>query len=829
MAQSIRSLLSTTWVLVLALATGCKGLPLPPHPGPIGAAPARETADRGCDVLHYALDLEVRPRTKEIEGSCRIQFASTIEGLREVVLDLEGLVVRGIRDPQGRELAYTRDGTDLRVVLPAALGRGAEGEFTVLYGGAPVDGLWFSGARGAEGLPTQVFTHGEAEHARGWFPCIDRPAERATTELRVTIPKDWVAFAAGERVEVEEQGEQRVERWTMPVAHPSYLTSLTAGEFVVLDGEWDGIPLTFAAEPRYAEWIPAAFDETDEILATFSELTGIRYPYPKYSQTAVANFPWGGMENVSSTTLSPLALGDALCQRDHPATELVAHEAAHQWFGDLVTCRDWSELWLNEGFATYFSLLYFEETRGPDEFRARLRDAQQAYLEQDRGADRRPTVWSGWKDGEDLMDTRAYEGAAARLHLLRYLVGDERFFAGIRTYAAENAGRAVSSEDLQRAFEKVSGQDLDRFFEQWIHGRGYPEFQFEWSWDRDRRQVVVDVRQTQTTGDGTPIFVLPVDVEVLDEGGRHVHRLELDRRSQRFTLPADGQPFYVQFDKYGWIPKAITWKRSPAEWLAILDSDDDVNGRRDALCALGGLASAAQRLDPVAHETYVGAIVHALLRDKSPWVRVAAAEALAQARGVEARQRLVQAAQGDPEARVRVAALQGLCAFGPNEDLTALAERAFEERFSWETMGAAAGLRVTAAPAGAFEWIRERLAIASPHDELRGYLFEHLGTLPGRTVGDELRKWVADDSVDSSARTVAIRVLANRSAEVGDNARCLSPLLGSTDFRLRRAAVVALASLADDSARRALRAYYPSSQVPSERRAIEATLTGPGL
>jgi aminopeptidase N len=822
-----RSLLSTPWVLLLALAAGCAGMS--PHPCPTGSmarADAR-SSERGFDVLHYALDLGVRPEARAIEGSCSVRLASTVDALREVDLDLEGLVVRGIRDPLGRELAYRREGTRLSVTLPEPLGRGAETELTVLYGGKPVDGLWFSGQRGADGTPTQVFTQGQTDHARGWFPCVDRPDERATSELRVTIPQDWVAFAAGRRDDVSDQDGRRVEHWTMDVPHASYLLSLTAGEFVVLEGDWDGIPLFFAAEPRYAEWIPAAFAETDEILGAFSELTGIRYPYAKYSQVAVANFPWGGMENVSNTTLTSLALGDELCQQDHPATDLVAHEAAHQWFGDLLTCRDWSELWLNEGFATYFGLLYFEKTRGPDEFRARLRDAQQAYVEQDRGTGRRPTVWAGFKDAEDAMDTRAYEGAAARLHLLRYLLGDERFFAGIRTYVAEYAGRAVTTADLKRAMEKVSGQNLERFFQQWIWGRGYPEFLVDWRFDRDRRQVVLDVKQTQATADGTPIFTLPVDVEVLDEGGRHVHRLELEGRSQRFELPVDGQPFYVQFDKYGWIPKAINWKRSPAEWLAILDSDDDVNGRRDALRALGDLAASAQRLDPSAHETYVGAMVHALLRDGSAWVRASAAEALARAQGVEARKRLIAAAQSDAEARVRVAALRGLAAFGPSDDLAQVAERAFEARASWATMGAAAGLRASADPAGALPWLREKLALSSPHDELRAYLFEHLGRLPGREAGDELRRWVADQSIDSSARAAAVQALAGRTAEVVENARCFAPLLGSPDFRLRKAAVVALSSLSDDTARKALRAYYPNSQVASEKRAIEASLSGP--
>ncbi len=810
-------------VLHLSAGMGCKGLP--PHPGS-GRGPCGSVPDRGYDVEHYALELELFPELRRIEGSCTVRFLSTASSLQEITLDLAGLEVQGVHDSQGRPLAFQHAGSSLRVDLGRPVSRGGLGELTVRYGGQPVEGLWFSESDAGSGA-TQVFTHGQADHARGWFPCFDHPSDRATFEIRVTLPASWTALAGGQRIEVIEEAGRRTEHWRMTTPHPSYLASLAAGEFVVQETAWEDVPLLFAAEPVYADWLEASFEETDEILATFSQITGIRYPYPKYSQVAVANFPWGGMENISATTLTPLTLGDERCHRDHPSVELVAHEAAHQWFGDLFTCRDWSHIWLNEGFATYMALLYFEATRGVDDFRARLRDAQQRNLEQDRGARRRPTVWTHWKEPEDLMDTHSYEGAAARLHLLRFLLGDEHFFAGVRTYTAENAGKSVVTGDLQRAIEKASGRDLDLFFAQWIYGRGYPEFELAWDWNEDRSTVVLDVRQVQAIGAGTPaVFVLPVDVEVMDEAGARIHRLELRERKQRFALPVTGRPLYVQFDKGGWIPKVVTWRRTGAEWLATAEFDDDVNGRRDAVRALGLLAESAQRTDLQAHETYVDALVHRLRSDDSPWVRAAAAEGLGRARGLEAQERLVAAARSDSAAGVRVAVLQALRSFGPDSELASCADAVFEEGFSWATMGAAAGLFCSADPQRALEWIRAKLRISSPHDELRGYLFAQLGALEGRAAGEELRRWAADESIHPNARATAVQALAARPSEALENGRFLVPFLATEDFRLRKAAIESLATIGDDRARRALKSYYPTSKAPAERRTIEACLAG---
>ena len=208
---------------------------------------------------------------------------------------------------------------------------------------------------------------------------------------------------------------------------------MAAGEFVELSGEWEGLPLSWLSEARYAPWINESLAETDDALAFLTELTGVPYPYDKYSQVCVENFPFGGMENISATTLTASALLDERGLKDDPATGLVVHEAVHQWFGDLLTCKEWSEIWLNEGFATYFTNVYFERTRGSDDFRVRMRKAQAQYMKGDSGSKRRPIVHDVYRDPMDLFfGGHTYQGGATRLHLLRSVLGDDDFFAGVK-------------------------------------------------------------------------------------------------------------------------------------------------------------------------------------------------------------------------------------------------------------------------------------------------------------------------------------------------------------------------------------------------------------
>jgi len=774
------------------------------------------------DLEHYALDLRLLPETRSIEGTCTLRFAVAAGSVDELELELEGLSVRSVTDGRGRPLVFDHDAGELEIDLPQDLLADDLGEVVIAYGGQPAKGLWF--VEDERGAVRHVFTQGECVDSHWWFPCLDYPADRATSEIRVTMPRDWVSVAAGERIDSVEAGPERTDHWRMTTPHPVYLTTLCAGEFQVVEDAWDGVPLQYVADPRFGGWMQDSFGETDEILEYFSELTGKRYPYAKYAQTCVGNFPFGGMENISATTLTENTLTDALGQRDRTSHGLVAHEAAHQWFGDLLTCADWSEIWLNEGFATYLTHLYYEHSRGVDEFRVRMRDAQNSYTAADVGLDRRPTVHDFYKDPFDLFsDGKAYAGGAARLHLLRFELGDEDFFEGIRLYVSENEGRAVRTGDLQAALETVSKRELDGFFEQWLYGAGYPELDVRWSWDETLRQVELTVEQVQGTKRGTPAtFRFPVEVEVRNAAGRQTTRIEVSRRRQTFTLPSVSRPIWVRFDKHSWLPARTVSHKTASEWIAIAAEDDDVNGRRDAVDALGRYL--AKEEDPAQAGLFRTAILRRLRDDSSEAVRLEAVEAFTRNLDADTAHFLARAAREDGSALVRASALRGLRGAGEDAEHAALAREEFEAGYSWEVRIAAAGLLAAADPAAAHDWLLERTDMPSPHAVLRAGLVEVLATLPDQRVLEELMSLAGREDLHPATRRAAVRGIGRRGRGDAAARELLLGMLDVSNYRLRQDVIDALGSFPHASVLNRLRRELEVSVHSRERRKLETAL-----
>ncbi|MCB9913791.1 MAG: HEAT repeat domain-containing protein [Planctomycetes bacterium] len=778
--------------------------------------------EEAVDAEHYALDLVLLPETRELRGTCTLDFVAVAPGVDALELDLEALEVSAVRGAGGAPLEFVQRPGRLRVELGRALEVGEAATVSVDYGGRPVKGLWF--VEDGQGGVRQVFTQGECLDSRGWFPCLDYPADRATSELRVELPADWIAVAAGERIDAGETPGGRFERWRMTTPHPAYLTTLCAGDFASVTGEWDGVPLAMYADPRFAAWLPSSFDETDDVLACFSELTGRRYPYAKYAQTCVGNFPFGGMENISATTLTELTLGDELSLRDGGSTSLVAHEAAHQWFGDLLTCRDWSHVWLNEGFATYLTLLYFERTRGVDEFRARMRDTQRSYTRADVGLARRPTVYDVYRAPFDLFfGGHAYPGGASRLHYLRFVLGDEAFFAGVRRYVADHESSAVTTDDLQAAMEAASGRDLAGFFDQWFHHAGYPELEVDWSWDAGRKLVLLEVAQVQAPDHGTPsVFQLEVDVELRVGAQRTLERLVLDERKESFEFPAAVEPVWVRFDKHGALPARVASKKAAREWVALAAEDDDVNGRRDAADALGLLL--AREEDPTLRQQVLSALVSRLRDDPHAAVRRAAAESLGRAPAEATTAFLRKAALEDAEASVRVAALDALTGYGASADRAALALEAWEAGYSWNAKIAAAGLYTAAAPREARAWLLDAMSVPSPHGKLQAGLVNKLAGLADEGVVADLVRLAGDASLPAQAREAAANGLGKRARFDRTAREVLLALLDAPDYRLRQAAIENLGKLGDQGALPRLRAELAKSVHSREQRKLEEAL-----
>ncbi len=809
------------WVL-------CAGACAVPAAPPRVEAPALR--DHGLpaspiDVQHYALALVLDPPARSIEATARVDFTAR-EPRYAVELDLVGLDVRRVEDADGRALPFEHDGRRLAITLEKPLTAGEGASVAVSYGGRPRKGLWFSGDDEA-GRPTQVFSQGQTDESRGWFPCQDHPSDRATSEVAVTVPEAWVTVGAGVLVSTVSAPGTRTDTWGMDRSHPCYLITLVAGELEQVHDRSGDVELIYTLERDLVPFLEPSLGTTPAILAFLSELTGLDYPYAKYGQAWVDNFPWGGMENITATTLTPLTLTDERGRRDADSIDLYVHEAAHQWFGDLFTCIDWSHAWLNEGFATYAECLWVERTEGVGAARGLVRRYQESWLEHAL-EEPQPTVSGRYREADDLFDADLYEGACARIDHLRFLLGDEVFFACLEAYVAEHADAAVDTNALRRTFERVSGQTLGWFFEQWFLRPGFPELDVAWEWNDEGGEVALRVEQLQDPSGGVPeVFRAPVEVEVRTTHGAAVHRIELDERVERIDLPAPARPLYVRFDKGSRLPKAVRWHASLSEWRALAELDDDPTGRVDAARALGGIAgTAGSGLEE--REACAEALIPLLRGDPDPWVREEAAEALGAVQGDDARASLLEAVDTDAEAGVRVAALGALALYGPDRYLAVAADAVFEHGYSYGTMAAAARLYAAADPSGAFDWIEPRLARPSPHDALCERLIGVLEFVDDPRVYGACRRLATDRTRAPTARAAAVRRLAALRERPIDTASFLGELLSEPSFHLRSACVDALAELDNPESRRILRRSYAEAQSGGQRRTIEDALaSGP--
>ena len=774
------------------------------------------------DVEHYAIQLDLDPVARLIRARCTVRVWPKIAQLSEVDLDLEGLTVSAVKDGAGHTLGWTHANGMLAIHLHDPLARGDFAEVVVEYGGAPRKGLWFTRVR--EGRATQVFTHGECRDARWWFPCVDEPFERATSEIAVTMPANWTAIAAGERIERSVNGDRARETWRTTFPHPSYLETLVCGELAVENDEWSEIPLAFAAAPEFRAGLRATFSETDEILDCFSDLTGARYPYPKYAQCCVDNFPFGGMENVSATTLVDTTITDERGAPDAAPYGLIAHEAAHQWFGDLVTCKDWSQVWLNEGFATYFAALYTEKSRGAEAFQREMRRTLDAYLAGDVGANRRPVVYGLCRDPLELFFTgHVYQGGAVRLHHLRSVLGDDAFFRGVKAYLARHRGSAVTTDDLRESMEFASGRDLRWFFEQWFAKPGFPEVFASWTFDEGKHEVDLDLEQTQEPGDGTPsVFRLPIDVEIRDSKGSRIERIVIDRRRATFELAALEKPEWVRVDPNGKVPMRLDERRPEREWIAIASKCADAEGRDFAVRVLA--RTLRETKDSAEREGLVGVLLERLASDSSAGVRTTLSSALAGIRTPVVRSELQEIAGHDADRGARIAALDALRAFPPDAELAAFALERFAQSESWNEMGSCAGLFSATAPERAVDWLTAQLATPSAHGVWRARVLTELALKHDASSTPILRRYLVDANEDDAVRIVAVHELSNPARMDAAVRAELVALLDCDRFRLRREVISALGALRDPSLRTVLERRWAATPFETERRAIERAL-----
>ena len=405
--------------------------------------------DRPGQVEHIFLDLVLDIPNKSFHGNCTINLKPVQSGIETLRLDAVNLEIQAVKIDQVDQ-SFDYDGEQLDIYLSQPTQADQLIKIAIAYHvDHPQRGLYFiSPNADYPDKPTQVWTQGEDEDSRFWFPCFDYPGQLATSEIRVQVPQPFIAISNGELINSEIQGEKIIYHWLQKQIHPTYLMTLAVGEFAEIKDEWNNIPVLYYLEKNSEADARRSMGKTPQMMEFFSQTFGYAYPYPKYAQVCVDDFIFGGMENTSTTLLTDRCLLDEKAAIDNRSTEsLVAHELAHQWFGDLVVIEHWSHAWIKEGMATYSEVLWTEHEYGKDEAAYYRLAETRNYLSEDRSRYRRPIVTHIYREAIELYDRHLYEKGACVYHMIRTELGDELFTKAIHTFVQNNAHKTVRSEE----------------------------------------------------------------------------------------------------------------------------------------------------------------------------------------------------------------------------------------------------------------------------------------------------------------------------------------------------------------------------------------------
>ena len=580
----------------------------------------------------------------------------------------------------GEQLNYRYDGKILTIFFPRPYGLDSHLTYTITYSTRPTRGIFFIAPdKGYPNRNPEVWSMSEPEDARYWFPCHDYPDDFTASEMIAKVPADWTVISNGvlKKVTPTDGGQERIFDWVEPRPHVVYLISIIAGKFDEFKDHLGSLPIDFYSDPKYGSLIASNFSREPDIVKFYSQITGQPFPWEKLALTTVTDFTWGGEENVSAITLTDGTLHDPDAEPQISSVPLIAHETAHQWFGDLLTTRNWANSWLNEGFATYFEALYREHAYGKNEFRYEMYNNHKQVIAADN-VKRIPTVYNRYYDPVDVFGTYIYPRGASMLNMLRFFLGDTLFDRAIRHYVAEYKHKNVDTHDFAEAISQATGYNVNWFFKEWLYKAGHPDFDVNYSYDPADQMVVMHVEQTQTIDSLTPVFKTPVDIQIVTAQSSVTKRVWIDSLSNTYDFQVTGKPLMVNFDQGHWLLDQVYYPRSTAELEYQLIHDSDVVGR----------IRAAEHLEKTHHDNAESALITAL-KDDSFWaVRSECAKLLGNYNNTEARTALV-AAVDDKDPRVQEAAIYSLGEFKHDEKIASLLRGIFYDRTNYFVRAAA--------------------------------------------------------------------------------------------------------------------------------------------
>ncbi len=614
----------------------------------------RFAADRPIDVTHIRLDGSIDLKTRSLVATATLDLVA-LRDLTSIRLDAVSMDIKAVRfrrgDPrQVEKVEFQNDGKNLLLFLRQELRRGTKADIEIDYSVTdPATGLHFYGPTEAEpDVPFQVWSQGETTDNRHWIPCPDQPNERLTSELVLRAKADLDVLSNGKLVSRNENGDgTATTHWRQSSSHVPYLITLVVGKFAKAEEKWRGKPVRYWVPPERAADIPRSFGNTLRMLDFMSDKIGVEYPWDQYAQVVVEQFSFGGMENTSATTLNERTLHGKKAHLDFSSDGLVAHELAHQWFGDLLTCSDWAHIWLNEGFATYFEALWNEHDKGQDDFFTNMEGKSRGARS---GGKKLPIVYHRYRKPFEQFGARAYPKGAWVLHMIRRRLGDEMWWKCVHRYVETHKHTSVETDDFRKTIEEVTGESFERFFHDWLYRPGHPVVNVRFAWKAGERSAEVEITQKQK-GEA---FHIPVELEFhfpkMTQPLRVSHAMTSKR--DRLYIPLPERPSLVRVDPRFSVLMELTENKGHDLWMNQLlrDPSSHLRGR------------AAQHLSKSKRDADRKLLARALAAEKHWGTQIEIAKALGQSGGDVSRDVLLQALSLE-HAKSRRAVVEALAKF----------------------------------------------------------------------------------------------------------------------------------------------------------------------
>jgi len=628
---------------------------------------------------HYKLEIKVYIAEKRLEGKATLTLTRYRKPKRYITLDAVEMDIKSVF-VDGVKVKYDYDGEKLYVDLGKLLDDKPI-ELVVEYKVVePRFGLYF--ITPDEHYPNrryEVWSQGETEWNRYWMPIYDYPNNKCTSEIIVWVPKGYIAVSNGSLIEKKIDGDWEVYHWLFDKPHSTYLIALAVGRYIELKEEMDGVTLYYYVPPDKVNDADRSFSRTKDMIKFYESYLGVKYPYGNYKQVCVQNFVVGGMENTSITILLEETLHDEHAHMDFESEPLVAHELAHQWFGDLVTCKDWSHIWLNESFATYLENLYVRHWKGEDDFIYEMMQDLDNYLMECRRNYSRPIVYNIYKYSEEVFDQHSYPKGGLILHTLSNILGEDTFRKGLKEFLTRFAYKNADTEDLRKVLSEVSGLNLEWFFNQFVYNAGHPVIKISKSWDSEKK--VLKVMLSQEQDDKAPEkYYLPMELLLIVDNREIIREIVLEERKQTIYIPLDKKPDMVLLDPKFKVFKVLEVDYPLEDKIRILKESKYVYWRLLMARALGKEKSAKA----------VDALKEAVLKDSFWGVSSEAAASLGKIGTDRALKVLLECIDKVTHPKVKRAIVKALGGFKSEEAAKKLLEVLSNSKESYYVRGEAA-------------------------------------------------------------------------------------------------------------------------------------------